>query len=245
VVSRCLSTAGICFSVIRYPPRDWALLTVGLPAQPSGRTGPGRGYRVSHARAMTGVGALSTPGTTVLTLTGVAHRPASAASQRHVPKPRHRQPIDEGSFTRHQRGFKQFTRPVFPSPVAPGSDGSRLGFPPSFAPRRPGAGRRTSGRGQAIEHGPETTLYVIDPASNLACSLECVRPRVARDEGEAHMGGAGARIGDCDSRRDRHCCRRSQCPCRGTGWAATGRPALLSFVRTSSEISIAPRFRNG
>ena len=31
-------------------------------------------------------------------------------------------------------------------------------FPPSFAPRRPGAGRRTSGRGQATEHGPGTTL---------------------------------------------------------------------------------------
>src|ERR1035438_1499768 len=48
----------------------------------------------------------------------------------------------------------------------------RLGFALSFEPRRPGVGRRTSGRGQAIEHGPETTLYVIDLASNPACSLE-------------------------------------------------------------------------
>src|ERR1035437_7028677 len=47
----------------------------------------------------------------------------------------------------------------------------RLGFALSFEPRRPGVGRRTSGRGQAIEHGPETTLYVIDLASNPACSL--------------------------------------------------------------------------
>jgi hypothetical protein len=41
-----------------------------------------------------------------------------------------------------------------------------LGLPPSFAPRP--HGRRTSGRGQAIEHGPETTLYVINLASKPA-----------------------------------------------------------------------------
>ena len=67
----------------------------------------------------------------------------------------------------HQRGsasrginerFKRFTRPVFPSPVTPGWNGSALGFSPSFAPRRPGAERRTSRRGQATEHGPGTTL---------------------------------------------------------------------------------------
>ena len=40
----------------------------------------------------------------------------------------------------------------------PDGTGHRFGFPPSFAPRRPGAGRRTSGQGQAIEHGPGTTL---------------------------------------------------------------------------------------
>jgi hypothetical protein len=31
VVSRCLSAAGIRFSVIRFPPGSWALLAVGLP----------------------------------------------------------------------------------------------------------------------------------------------------------------------------------------------------------------------
>ena len=47
-----------------------------------------------------------------------------------------------------------------------------MGFPPSFAPRRPGAGRRTSGRGQAIEHGPGThALRHISRSSNPACSL--------------------------------------------------------------------------
>jgi hypothetical protein len=29
IVSRCLSATGIRFSVIRFPPRDWAFLTVG------------------------------------------------------------------------------------------------------------------------------------------------------------------------------------------------------------------------
>ena len=47
-VSRCLSAAGIRFSVIRFPPRNWALLAVGLPANDAG---PRRGYRVPHARA--------------------------------------------------------------------------------------------------------------------------------------------------------------------------------------------------
>jgi hypothetical protein len=50
-------------------------------------------------------------------------------------------------------------RPVRCSPRLwpPGWNAPPLGFPPSFAPRRPGAGRRTPGRGEAIEHGPGTT----------------------------------------------------------------------------------------
>ena len=75
-----------------------------------------------------------------------------------------------------------FTRPIFPLPVAPGCNGSVLGFTPSFAPRP--CGRRTSRWGQVIEHGPETTLYVIDLASNPALFSQCVRPRVARDVAE-------------------------------------------------------------
>ena len=73
-----------------------------------------------------------------------------------------------------------FTRPIFPSPVAPGWIESHFGFPPSFAPRD--YSQRTSGRGQVIEHGPGPTLYVIDLASNHALISQCVRPRVARDK---------------------------------------------------------------
>ncbi len=53
-----------------------------------------------------------------------------------------------------------FTRPIFPSPVTAGWNGSVLGFTSSFTPRR--YQRRTSTRGQVIEHGPGPTLYVID-----------------------------------------------------------------------------------
>ena len=65
-VSCRLSATGIRFSVIRFPPGDWAPLTVGLPGHANDEPGPRRGYRVPHARAVTGVGALCTPRTAVL-----------------------------------------------------------------------------------------------------------------------------------------------------------------------------------
>ena len=81
---------------------------VGRPSRSAYRptAGPRRGFRVSHARAAIGVGALSTPGTTVLALTGVAHQPAPVASQRHVPTPRHNHPSMRGSASRSiNQGF--------------------------------------------------------------------------------------------------------------------------------------------
>ena len=50
-VSRCLSAAGIRFSVIRFPPGSWAFLTVGLPAQTARTpTGLPRSARTSYDR---------------------------------------------------------------------------------------------------------------------------------------------------------------------------------------------------
>jgi len=69
----------------------------------------------------------------------------------HVPSTRFA--LNEAST----KGSRVFARPIFPSLWPPGWNGPPLGSSPSFAPRRPGAGRRTSGRGQAIEHGPGTT----------------------------------------------------------------------------------------
>jgi hypothetical protein len=92
-------------------------------------------------------------------------------SQRRVPAPRHNHPSMRGSrLTSPQRGFKQFARPAFPSPVATGWIGGVFGFSPSFAPRD--YSRRTSGRRRIIEHGSETQRYVIDLASNLAGLLD-------------------------------------------------------------------------
>jgi hypothetical protein len=60
-------------------------------------------------------------------------------------------------FTRHQRGFTRFTRPVFPSPVASRMERARpWAFPRASHPAVTGGARR--GWGQAIEHGPQTTL---------------------------------------------------------------------------------------
>ena len=54
MVSRRVSATGIRFSVIRFPPGSWALLTVGLPNTPKGRartlTGLPRSTRTSHDR---------------------------------------------------------------------------------------------------------------------------------------------------------------------------------------------------
>ena len=82
--------------------------------------GPGRGFHVPHQRDTTGLGALSTPGTAVLTPAGCRARPAPAASQRPVPTPRCNNPPAEPRITRHQRRFTRFTRPACPLPVIPG-----------------------------------------------------------------------------------------------------------------------------
>jgi hypothetical protein len=53
-VSRCVSAAGVRFSVIRFPPGGWAFLTVGLPDTPAGAfrtsTGLPRSARTSRDR---------------------------------------------------------------------------------------------------------------------------------------------------------------------------------------------------
>ena len=49
-VSCCLSATGVRFSVIRFPPRSWALLTVGLPANGRTSTGLPRSARTSSDR---------------------------------------------------------------------------------------------------------------------------------------------------------------------------------------------------
>ena len=153
-------------------------------------TGPRRGFRVPHARAATGVGALCTPGTTVLIPTDGDYRPAPAASQRPVPAPRSNIPPAGLRLTRHQRGFKQFARPVFPSLWPPGWNGPPLGSRLGLRTPPTKSRRRTPRWGQAIEHGPGTTaqltsvdlqsgssLNACDLASHVAIAIASLRDR--------------------------------------------------------------------
>src|SRR5450759_3420944 len=77
---------------------------------------------------MTGVGASYAPRTAMLTRPSTALQPAPAASQRPVPKPCAHNPPAGAWMTRCQRRFTQFTRPVFPLPVAPRWNGSPWAF---------------------------------------------------------------------------------------------------------------------
>ena len=117
---------------------------------------------------------------------GGAHPDRKACPARRLPlpsgqsfHPRHQQSVGEARLTRHQRGFKQFSRPVFPSPGAPGQNGSPLGFPPSFAPRRPGADDARRGGDRPSSTDLELhAQHHISRSSNRAFS-HYVRPRVA------------------------------------------------------------------
>ena len=157
------------FSVIRFPPRDWAFLTVGLP-QP--KSGPRRGYRVPHARATTGVGAPYTPRTAVLLPAKTTAQPAPAASQRPVLAPSYGIPSAGLCFTRHQRGFTQFTRPVIPLACGrPDGTGRPWAFPRASNPadQEPDDARRGGDRPSSTDL--DTYAYGISRTSNLACSL--------------------------------------------------------------------------
>ncbi len=142
------------FSVIRYPPGDWAFLAVGLPNRPSVRTPSGlpRSTRTSCGRG----GCLLHPED------GDAHpteghlQPAPAASQRPVPAPHSSVPSTGLSFTGHQRRFTQFTRPAFPSPVAHRMERRALGLSPEL--RTPPLLATHVGVGTGFEHKPGITL---------------------------------------------------------------------------------------
>jgi hypothetical protein len=121
-------------------------------------SGPRRGYHVPHARAATGVGASSIPGTGGAL---PAERPPPAGTCRVLSgQSLHPAPTSHPhGATDHETSTE--VHAIHPSglPLAcdPRMGRAPLGSPPSFEPRRPRAGRRTSGWGQASEHGPGTT----------------------------------------------------------------------------------------
>jgi hypothetical protein len=164
VVSRRLSAAGVRFSVILRPPRNPALLTVGLPDH---RSGPRRGFRVPHARAATGVGALCAPGTTVLIPAGATSRPASAASQRTSPcTPPHFPPTGICLNEASTKGSHVFARPVFPSPVAARMERAALGLPPEL--RTPPTKSRTTHVGEGTGHRARTWNYTLNSHQSIS-----------------------------------------------------------------------------
>ena len=102
-------------------------------------------------------------------------QPAPAALRRPALLPRSSIPSAGVRMTRHQRRFKPFTRPVCPSPVAPGWDGRPWVFPELRTP--PARSRqRTSGWGQAMSTslGLHVRHQSILPS---VCPLDSVHPR--------------------------------------------------------------------
>ena len=92
---------------------------------------------------------------------------SAAASPCTPPEP----PTGGDRFTRHQRGFTRFARPVFPSPAGARMERAATWASPGLRTPPTRSRRRTPRWGQAIEHGPGTTLYDISRTSNPACSL--------------------------------------------------------------------------
>jgi hypothetical protein len=114
-VSCRLSATGVRFSVIRFPPGSSALQTVGLPAGRPDLDGV-TAFRTREQRPgwvpSIPRGQRCSPGPIALTGPRLPHHSGVSL----YPAPAH--PTRRGfCFTRHQRGFKQFTRPVFPSPA--------------------------------------------------------------------------------------------------------------------------------
>jgi hypothetical protein len=149
--SRCLSAAGIGFLVILCPPRSWAFLTVGLP-DPTGpdldgvstfrtlKMRPGWAPSIARERWC------SYKPTTIIDL-HLAHRSAVSL---------HRATTSITArlrLTSHQRGFKQFARPVFPSPVAPGWNTGPWAFPRASHPASTRSARRGGDRSSSTSLG--------------------------------------------------------------------------------------------
>ena len=199
----------------------------GRPTDPH-RAGPRRGYRVPHARATTGVGAPYTPRTSGAHPAGSPPRPAPAASQRPVPKPRHDIPPRELSFTRHQQGFNHVHPSGLPLARAPGMEPQTLRLSPELrTPPTPAAHDRGGDRPtstdleQRSRHQPNLRSCVF---------TQCVRPRVARrfarlpPSATARPAFVIAR--DLSRHQPRHCC----CP-QKRGSQPNG--SLVPMVRTA------------
>ena len=123
----------------------------------------------------------------MLTPAGDRARPASATSQRHRPcTPFPALHLTGLHITRHQRGFTQFTRPVFPSPAAARMERAAASALPRAshpADQEPDSARR--GGDRPTEHGPGTTLLRHQPNLRSSVFAHNVRPRRRNDPCES------------------------------------------------------------
>ena len=174
-VSCCLSAAGLRFLGILFPPRNSALLTVGLPAlahrtltgfpcSARVRCGWGRASSIPRGRRCPHGRVCSTTAACRIT----AARPLS---------PRCCIPAREVMLTRHHQGFP-VSRPAPSLPLAchPQPERGLLGFSMSSAPGR--YRPRTSWRGQVTDTNPESH-HRHQPASISDGLTPHVRPHVA------------------------------------------------------------------
>jgi len=129
MVSCCLSATGIRFSVIRYPPGSWALLTVGLPNTPRRARTPTGLPRSAHT-SCDREGRPLNPGDNGAHPDRGDFRPgvrrfaaASPCTPPHIPPTRF-------SHNEANEGSRKFARPVFPSPVAARMERAALGLSP-------------------------------------------------------------------------------------------------------------------
>ena len=202
-ISRCLSAAGIRFSVILDPPRNWALLTVGLPAAPRGAPDLD-GVSAFRTHELRPGWAPSVPrGRRCSSRTGFAAQPAPAASRRPVLQPRssiHRAGL---RLTRHQRGFTRFTRfarPVFPSPAAARMERAAAWAFPEL--RTPPTKSRTTHVEAGTGHRARTWNYTLNitsvdpPTSSSLNTCDLASHTKMRQS-------AGAEMSCADSRSDR------------------------------------------
>jgi hypothetical protein len=186
--------------------------------------GPRRGYRVPHARAATGVGAPYTPRTMVLTRpgrlpTGTRRFPAA------VPKPRNNIPpcealVHEASTGVHSRSPVRSS----PRPRLRDGTGSASVSPRASHPAVTGSARQ--GQGQAIEHGPGTTLttsaeppilrvHSMRATSRRTANRGCVAMRISRPASmRRRVSGAAVRIAPGSAKLQRTGLTRRTVPSR-------------------------------
>ncbi len=192
-VSRFLSAAGFRFSAIRFPPRDWALLTVGLTGP---KPGPRRGYprfaRTSYSRG----GCLLYPEEVRSSPVERSPQPAPAASQRRQSlHPATQHPSAGPSLPGINGGSSNSPVPgSSPRPVTPDGTGV-LGLPPQLrTPPDQEPDGRTSGWGTGHEHGPGATYStsVEPPIYVFARQRATSRRNRAGGQDPAAGGGGGA-----------------------------------------------------